>query len=166
MSLRRVCWGLAIKAITDHIPKQVYVDRGYRAAYLGQKTDVIITGQKRHSKATKRWMKRRNSVEPIIEHLKAGHKMQRNWLKGHLGDIMAPVLTASGFNLKKILRALALFAPTVYERIMALLADFYAKAESSTTNTTSKSTVCLWHEQKNRVIQDRLNNPPIKARQA
>ncbi|MBU1530284.1 MAG: transposase, partial [Gammaproteobacteria bacterium] len=120
-----------IKSITDHTPKQVYVDRGYRAAYLGQQTDVIITGQKRHSKATKRWMKRRNSVEPIIGHLKAGHKMQRNWLKGHLGDIMAPVLAASGFNLKKILRALALFAPETYEWIMALLADFCAKAESA-----------------------------------
>jgi len=120
-----------IKAITDHLPKQVYVDSGYRAAYLGQQTDVIVTGQKRHSKATKRWMKRRNSVEPIIGHLKAGHNMQRNWLKGHLGDIMAPVLAASGFNLKKILRALALFAPKTYELIMALLADFYAKADNS-----------------------------------
>lgn len=55
-----------IKAITNHTPKQVYVNRGNRAAYFGQQTDVIITGQKRHSKATKRWMKRRNSVEPII----------------------------------------------------------------------------------------------------
>lgn len=33
-----------IKAITDHTPKEVYVYRGYRAAYLGQQTDVIITG--------------------------------------------------------------------------------------------------------------------------
>jgi transposase, IS5 family len=119
-----------IKAITDRVPKQVYVDRGYRAAYLGQQTDVIITGQKWHSKATKRWMKRRNSVEPIIGHLKAEHKMQRNWLIVHLGDIMAPVLAASGFNLKKILRALALLAPKTYGLIMALLADFCAKAEN------------------------------------
>lgn len=123
-----------IKAITDHVPKQVYVGRGYRAAYLGQRTDVIITGQKRHCDATKRWMKRRNSVEPIIGHLKAGHKMQRNWLKGHLGDIMAPVLAASGFNLKKVLRALALFALKTYRLIMALLADFYAKAKNSNQN--------------------------------
>jgi hypothetical protein len=63
--------------------------------------------------------------------LKADHKIQRNWLKGHLGDIMAPVLAASGFNLKKILRALALFAPKTYELIMALLADFYVKAKNS-----------------------------------
>ena len=56
--------------------------------------------------------------------------MQRNWLKGHLGDIMTPVLAASGFNLKKILRALALFAPQTYGLIMALLAEFYAKSEN------------------------------------
>lgn len=57
--------------------------------------------------------------------------MQRNWLKGHLGDIMVPVLAASGFNLKKILRALALFAPETYALIMALLMDFYTKEENS-----------------------------------
>lgn len=132
-----------IKAVTDHIPKQVYVDRGYRAAYPGQRTDVIITGQRRHSKATKRWMKRRNSVEPIIGHLKAGHKMQRNWLKGHLGDAMAPRLAASGFNLKKILRALAPFAPKTYALIMALLMDFFMRKRKPQSNTTSKSTAWL-----------------------
>lgn len=57
--------------------------------------------------------------------------MQCNWLKGHLGDIMAPVLAASGFNVKKILRALALFTPNAYEQIMALSADCYAKPEKS-----------------------------------
>jgi hypothetical protein len=57
--------------------------------------------------------------------------MQRNWLKGHLGDIMTPVLAASGFNLKKILRALALFAPKTYELIMVVLTDFCTKAGNS-----------------------------------
>ena len=33
-----------IKAITDYTPKQVFVDRGYRSTYLGQGTDVIVTG--------------------------------------------------------------------------------------------------------------------------
>lgn len=56
--------------------------------------------------------------------------MQRNWLKGHLGDIMAPILAATGFNLKTILRALALFAPKTYGLIMVLLADFYEKQEN------------------------------------
>ena len=96
-----------IKAITDRVPKQVYVDRGYRAAYLGQQTDVIITGQKRHSKATKRWMKRRNSVEPIIGHLKADHRMDRCHLKGEQGDRLHAVLCAAGYNIRWLLRMIA-----------------------------------------------------------
>jgi len=55
--------------------------------------------------------------------------MQRNWLKRHLGDIMVPVLPASGFNLKKTLRALSLFAPETHEWITRLLADFYEKQD-------------------------------------
>lgn len=65
-----------------------------------------------------------------IGHLKADHKMQRNWLKGRLGDIMAPILATSGFNLKKILRALALFEPKANWLIMALFSDFYFKAKN------------------------------------
>jgi transposase, IS5 family len=130
-----------IKAITDHTPKQVFVDRGYRGAYLSEDTQVVMTGQRRHSKATKRWMKRRNSVEPIIGHLKSGHKMRKNWLKGHEGDCMAPILAASGFNLKKILRALALFAPVLYGQIMALLAGFYENSRIENPESREISTL-------------------------
>ncbi len=112
------------KAIANHTPKQVFVDRGYRGSYL-QEAQVVMTGQRRHSKTTKRWMKRRNSIEPVIGHLKSDHKIKRNWLKGHLGDCMAPILAGRGFNLKKILRALVLFAPEIYWQIMALLKRFY-----------------------------------------
>jgi hypothetical protein len=41
----------------------------------------------------------------------------------------------SGFNLKKILRALTLFAPKTYGLIMALLTDFCAKAKKSNHHT-------------------------------
>lgn len=129
-----------VKAITDHTPKQVFVDRGYRGAYL-QDSQVIMTGQNRHSKATKRWMKRRNSIEPIIGHLKSGHKMRKNWLKGHLGDCMAPILAGCGFNLKKILRALALFAPQIFQQIMALLAGFYENSRIENPESREISTL-------------------------
>ena len=67
--------------------------------------------------------------------------MQLNWVKGHLGGIMAPVLAASGFNLKKILRALAFSMPEINEQIQRLMADFYTKAKIQ-TNTTDKSKCC------------------------
>lgn len=112
-----------VEILTNVRPKQVFVDRGYKAAYLGQKTDVIITGQKRHTAATKRWMKRRNAVEPIIGHLKTEHRLKRCGWKGELGDAMFAVLAGAGFNLKKAMRALRLFAPNIFELLEALKSE-------------------------------------------
>jgi IS5 family transposase len=43
-------------------------------------------------------MKRRAAVEPIIGHLKTEHRMDRTYLKGHLGDRNNVVITAAGYN--------------------------------------------------------------------
>jgi IS5 family transposase len=109
-----------VEILTGVKPKQVFVDRGYKAAYLGQNTEVVITGQRRHTAATKRWMRRRNCVEPIIGHLKSEHRMKRCGWSGELGNAMFAVLAGAGFNLKKLLRALALFAPLIFALLNAL----------------------------------------------
>ena len=106
-----------VEILTGIRPKQVFVDRGYKAAYLGQNTNVVITGQKRHMAATKRWMRRRTCVEPNIGHLKAEHRMKRCGWQGEIGNAMYAVLAGAGFSLMKLLRALALFSP----RILALI---------------------------------------------
>jgi IS5 family transposase len=51
--------------------------------------------------------KRRQAVEPVIGHLKADHGMNRCWLKGSEGDALHTVLSAAGFNLRWLLRAVA-----------------------------------------------------------
>ena len=56
-----------------------------------------------------RWMKRRAAIEPGIGHLKQEHRMDRNRLKGMLGDRINAVLRAAGMNFKKLLRFLADF---------------------------------------------------------
>jgi transposase, IS5 family len=112
-----------VEILTNVRPKQVFVDRGYKAAYLGQNTDVIITGQKRHTATTKLWMKRRNAVEPIIGHLKSEHRLKRCGWKGEPGDAMFAVLAGAGFNLKKALRALGLSAPHIFVLIEALKSE-------------------------------------------
>jgi IS5 family transposase len=43
-------------------------------------------------------MKRRAAVEPVIGHVKAEHRMGRNYLKGRVGDRINPVLAAAGHN--------------------------------------------------------------------
>ena len=52
-------------------------------------------------------MKRRAAIEPIIGHLKAEHRMGRNYLKGRDGDLTNAVLAAAGFNFHLLLRWLA-----------------------------------------------------------
>jgi len=52
-------------------------------------------------------MKRRAAVEPVIGHLKADHRMDRNYLKGQDGDRINAVLAAAGFNFHLLLRWLA-----------------------------------------------------------
>jgi IS5 family transposase len=49
-------------------------------------------------------MKRRAAVEPVIGHVKAEHRMGRNYLKGRHGDRINAVLAAAGYNFSLLLR--------------------------------------------------------------
>lgn len=53
----------------------------------------------------RRWLTRRQAIEPGIGHLKADHRMGRCWLKGAIGDTIHAVLCAAGYNLRRLLRA-------------------------------------------------------------
>jgi IS5 family transposase len=58
-------------------------------------------------------MKRRAAVEPVIGHVKAEHRLGRNYLEGRDGDRSNAVLAAAGYNFALLLRWLArLFAPS------------------------------------------------------
>ena len=54
-------------------------------------------------------VKRRSAIEPVIGHMKNDNRMNRNRLKGKLGDKINAVLSACGFNFRKLLRAIAIF---------------------------------------------------------
>ena len=47
--------------------------------------------------------------KPVIGHMKNDNRMNCNRLKGKLGDKINAVLSACGFNFRKLLRAIALF---------------------------------------------------------
>ena len=49
-------------------------------------------------------MRRRAAVEPVIGHMKAEHRMGRNYLKGRDGDRINAVLAAAGYNFSLLLR--------------------------------------------------------------
>ncbi len=93
-----------VSVLTNKMPKTCYVDRGYRGHSV-ENTRIIITGQKRGiSNTEQRWLKRRNSVEPIIGHLKADDRIRRCYLQGVQGDALNVLLCACGQNLRKLLK--------------------------------------------------------------
>ena len=46
-------------------------------------------------------------IDTVIGHLKAEHRMDRNYLKGYEGDRINAVLAAAGYNFALLLRWLA-----------------------------------------------------------
>lgn len=87
--------------------RRAHVDKGYRG-HGYNRFKVWITGQvRRTTTAIRREMKRRAAIEPVIGHLKAEHRMERNFLKGRDGDQANAVLAAAGYNFGLLLRWLA-----------------------------------------------------------
>ena len=106
-------------------PKQVFGDLGYRGVDADNPDVEILHRGKYKSMDTqrRRWLKRRQAVEPTIGHLKADHRMDRCWLAGSMGDALHAVLCAAGFNLRWLMRAIArlLAKPLSWVSILAAL---------------------------------------------
>jgi len=87
--------------------KEAICDRGYRGKKEVDGTVICIpdSPKKRDTKYQKeqkqKKFRRRAAIEPIIGHVKSDHRMQRNYLKGFIGDEINLLLAASAFNLKK-----------------------------------------------------------------
>jgi transposase, IS5 family len=89
----------------------VHVDMGYRGHnYHGDKT--VIVDKRRRGETPRRlwrWMKRRAAVEPTIGHLKSDHRLERNQLRGPLGDSINALLSAAAMNFGKLMGFLLAF---------------------------------------------------------
>jgi IS5 family transposase len=123
-------------------PKEVVVDLGFRGVDADNPTvEIIHRGKyKRLSRPQRRWLKRRQAVEPAIGHLKSDHRMDRCWLKGQLGDALHAVLCAAGYNLRWLMRAMVrLRAKAAFLRlwsaaVMALLVKLALASDVSASN--------------------------------
>jgi len=95
-----------VERLTGKMPERCHVDKGYKG-HGAERCQVIISGSRRGiTKALKKEMRRRSSIEPEIGHQKADGKLGRNWLKGSQGDMINAVLCGVGANLRKILARL------------------------------------------------------------
>jgi IS5 family transposase len=101
-----------MEALVGNTLQRLFVDKGYRGhnAPSDYKFRVFIAGQRRRvTPKIKREMRRRSAVEPVIGHIKAEHRMGRNYLWHRQGDAINPVLAATGYNFSLLLRWLRLF---------------------------------------------------------
>jgi transposase, IS5 family len=106
-----------VQRIAGKTPNQAFVDMGYRGHGSHGGTEVHVDKRRRGRTARSlwRWMKRRAAIEPGIGHLKREHRMDRNRLKGELGDRLNAILSAAGMNFSKLLRWLEQFLRLLLE---------------------------------------------------
>ena len=114
-------------AMVGNTLQRILTDKGYRGhnAPPDYKFRVFIAGQKRGVtpaiKLIKRQLRRRSAVEPVIGHLKAEHRMGRNYLWHRRGDAANAVLAAVGYNFRRLIRWLRLLLCQILIALTAAL---------------------------------------------
>jgi len=104
-----------IKSITGMVPEVAIVDQGYRGKKQIDKTAIISADKLRKNlsvyqkRKTKKRLRRRASIEPIIGHLKSDFRLAVNYLKGIIVDHFNVLMASAAFNIKKWMRKTALF---------------------------------------------------------
>lgn len=114
------------KRITGIEAEHGTCDLGYRKHnYEGNCTVHLVNRlRKRIPRSIRKLWKRRSAIEPVIGHLKQDNRLNCNRLKGKLGDKLNAILSACGFNFRKLLRAIALFFVSILKMaIFAILAE-------------------------------------------
>lgn len=86
--------------------EEVYVDEGYKGVVIEGKLIYRSRQRKGITARIRKRIKRRQSIEPQIGHMKSDGKLGRNYLKGQIGDKINAMLTGVGHNLRMILRKL------------------------------------------------------------
>ena len=108
--------------LPGNYPKIATVDRGYKGTNTVENTSIIrpskpLKRDNTYQKQRKRTLcRRRATIEPIIGHLKQDHRAAINYLKGKTGDKINFIMSACGFNYKKLTKKLRVNALWLYTK--------------------------------------------------
>jgi IS5 family transposase len=93
-------------------PTQAIVDLGFRGVDSDNPgVEIIHRGKyKTLTNQQRRWLKRRQAIEPMIGHTKSDNRMDRCWLPGALGDALHALSCAAGYNIRWLMRAIVRLA--------------------------------------------------------
>ncbi len=121
------------------------LDKGYRGHGKEGNSEVIIPGKKSHASAYARrrhktLCKRRSAIEALISHLKRGHRMGRNYLKGSIGDANNALLAGMGFNIMLLIRDIA---KDFFSRVFSMISrTFFSQKLLLDTNMQCSEANC------------------------
>jgi len=110
-------------------------NRGHN--YQGDTKIRIVDNRKlkKQTRSVRHWFRRRSAIEPVIGHLKAENRLNRNFLKGESGDRTNALLAACGFNMRKLLSAF--FLPNIIGNYLSLFLDHHFSKRSERENITA-----------------------------
>lgn len=114
----------AIEAQLGVSPTRIIADAGYRGHKAPEAYRLKVYTQRQKRRMTdriRRELRRRSAVEPVIGHLKSGHRMDRNYLAHRSGDAANAVLAAAGYNFRLLLTWLALLCAQILAAVLAPL---------------------------------------------
>ena len=109
-----------IKRLSGMTIVNALVDRGYPGRKWIGDTKMEIPGKCKPTDSyykktkAKNKFRRRADIESVIGHLKQDNRMQRNYLKGNMGDSINTMMAAARFNLKNWLNKVILVFNLIY----------------------------------------------------
>ena len=97
-----------VTRLTGQTPAQAVCDLGYRGHNYDRPCRIESVNRYRPAlqRALRYWHRRRSAIEPVIGHLKSECRLERNRLKGVLGDQPNALLAGCGLNFRKLLKGL------------------------------------------------------------
>lgn len=112
--------------LTAKKPKEIYVDRGYRGPKQVKEVNIYVPQTKREiTKAQRKKHSRRAAIEPFIGHLKQDYGLQRNFLKGDVGDAINLMMSAAAMNFKRVINLWLTEAKHCWKLIYNMLINIY-----------------------------------------
>ena len=111
-----------VERLTQRKIKILAGDRGYRGREEVNGTQILIPDSPKPSESRYQRRKKhklfckRAGIEPTIGHLKADHRLGRNFYKGVVGDAVNILMAAAAYNFKRAMRVLLWLLKIISER--------------------------------------------------
>jgi transposase, IS5 family len=116
---------MQVESLTKSKPSFAICDRGYRGVSEVNGTRILIPSRPKkdatpyEKRKARHRFRRRAAIEPVIGHLKSDYGLARNYLKGHVGDVINLILAAAAFNFSKLMKELASFLFSIFRLIFS-----------------------------------------------